>query len=337
MQVYRSNFKPVYSSTFNPRNLHMNPPLPTLKSALALAVLSGFAVAASAQTIVYSETFDPAPASLVTNTANIQLGGSTKPNTAKYVVLDQWGLNPVAGIVDIGGTNGNVLQPRSVVAQNGRSAGIFLSPDLFAATGAGTYTLSFDVVPSSTGVGRVYIGAGSGYDLSLNTEAMLNLNLSSNGFGVKKADGSIVWPALTASGGATATHLLTTSTEWIDLSDNPTGQFRDVPGAPLDVQTGGTVSFNFEYDGSSTIVLAFGGYDTDFKVDNISIATAVPVADTWAGYPRRPDGYVDTAGFLGWIWVSDTTDYVLSVSLGHYIFLPESSVSESGAWTYISR
>lgn len=304
---------------------------------LPISVLIASATAASAQTVVYSESFDPAPDGQVINIANLQLGGATKPTNAKYIALDQWGFNPIGAVVDAGGANGNVLQPRSIAAQNGRSVGIFLDPAHFAATGAGTYTLSFDVIPSATGAGRVYVGAGSGYDLTLATEAKLNLSLNSDGFGVRKTNGNIVWPALTASGGATATHLITTRTEWIDSSDNPTGEFRDVPGAPFDIRTAATLEVNFEYDGTSTVVVAFGGYETDFKVDNVTISTAVPASETWAGYPIREDGFVDTADLLGFIWVTDLADFVWSVDLGKYIYLPEEFVSASGAWSFIPR
>jgi hypothetical protein len=304
---------------------------------LPVTALACSAAAASAQTVVFSESFDPAPADQVLSTANIQLGGSTKPSTAKYVTLGQWGFNPVGSVINIGGNNGNALQPRSAVTQNGRSVGIFLAPSLFAATGAGTYTLSFDVIPSATGVGRVYVGAGSGYDLSQTTDAKLNLQLSSDGFGVRKADGSIVWSALTASGGATASHLITTRVEWIDSTDTPTGQFRDVPGAPFDVRSAASLSVNFEYDGSSTLVVAFGGYETDYKVDNLSIATAIPDDNRWAGFAPGPDGYVDTGAFLGWIFPLESSGFVWSQQFGKFIYLPEELVTESGAWTFIPR
>ncbi len=72
------------------------------------------------------------------------------------------------------------------------------------------------------------------------------------------------------------------------------------------------------------------------------IASGVAIISTgsveppeWAGYPKRPDGYVDTTPFLGWIWVSDTSDWVWSVNLSKFIYLPEYIVSESGSWMYI--
>lgn len=73
-------------------------------------------------------------------------------------------------------------------------------------------------------------------------------------------------------------------------------------------------------------------------LDDITVTSGTAGnGDDWAGYPIDPDGWVDTTPFLGWIWVSDATDYVWSVNLGKFIYLPESKVTESGAWTYIDK
>ncbi|MEX0325028.1 MAG: hypothetical protein AB3N33_02950 [Puniceicoccaceae bacterium] len=54
----------------------------------------------------------------------------------------------------------------------------------------------------------------------------------------------------------------------------------------------------------------------------------------WAGYAVDGEGWVDTSPWLGWINVSQG-DYVWSINLGKYIYLPEGFVSESGAWSYV--
>lgn len=308
---------------------------------LSIAILISATASASAEAVVYSETFDPAPVPYFE--FNMQLGGDPelRPANTRIVTFGDWVVTANGAVVDIGGDNGNALQPQLLGRNNSRVGGIFLDPANFAATGAGTYTLTFDVIPTSdAGAGRVYIGAGSGYDLSGATNAKLTLNLSADGFGVRRPTGLIVWPALTAAGGATATHLITTSTQWIDSNGTETGEFRDTPGAPIDILEADTLSFDFEYDGSSTVVIAFGGYNTDFKVDNISIATAsdeVPIDDYWAGFPIGPDGFVDTLGLLGLIWVTDMGDFVWSRQLGRFVYLPEEFVLETGAWMYIHR
>ncbi|MEX0332383.1 MAG: hypothetical protein AB3N64_13260 [Puniceicoccaceae bacterium] len=53
----------------------------------------------------------------------------------------------------------------------------------------------------------------------------------------------------------------------------------------------------------------------------------------WAGYSKDAEGYVDTMGLLGWIWVGPQ-GYIYSFDLGKYIYLPEEFVISSGAWAY---
>lgn len=54
---------------------------------------------------------------------------------------------------------------------------------------------------------------------------------------------------------------------------------------------------------------------------------------TWAGYEVRPDGWVETGDFIGWVYPDG--DYVWSASLDKHIYMPEDGVTASGAWTYI--
>lgn len=237
------------------------------------------------QTQVYQEDFSPVPASVTD--FNVQLGGdpALKPGNTKIVSIGEWGINANTSFPDIGGANGNTVQPQLDTKANARVAGVFIDPAVFASTGAGTYTLTFDVIGgSSGGAGRYYIGAGSGYDLSGGTDAKLTLALAAPGLSIIKTTGDPAWPALTASGGAVATHLTTTSQEWILPDGTPTGEFRDVPGIEFDVQVSSTISLEFSYDGYSTIVIAFAGYDTDFKIDNIFI-TSPATGIVWSGLP----------------------------------------------------
>lgn len=226
----------------------------------------------TADTLVYEEAFAAAPSSKTD--FNVQLGGDpdAKPGNTKIVSYGEWGLSSNGSFPDIGAANGGTLQPQMDTKTNARVAGIFLDPALFGTTGAGSYTLFFDVIAGSTpGAGRVYLGAGSGHDLSGATDAKLTLALAAPGMGIRKTTGEPAWNALTASGGATARHILSTTEEWILSDGTPTGEFREVPGIPLDVESTGTLSFEFNYDGFSTIAVAFAGYDTDYKIDNITI------------------------------------------------------------------
>ena len=55
--------------------------------------------------------------------------------------------------------------------------------------------------------------------------------------------------------------------------------------------------------------------------------------ETWAGYPIDENGYVNTEGFLGWIYPDG--EFVLVFLFDKWIYLPESFVTEQGAWSYI--
>lgn len=308
-----------------------------LKFALITSGVTLCAGTAHAQTTVFSENFDPIPETLTD--FNMQLGGDPemKPANTKIFALDQWGITANASLVDLGGANGFVLQPQLDTKQNGRLAGIFIDPAHFASTGAGTYTLTFDVIAgSSPGAGRVYVGAGSGYDLSGTTDAKLNLNISTAGFGVRKADGELAWPALTGLNGATATHLITTSTEWIDSGGTQTGEFRDAPGAPFDVETSATLSVEFEYDGTSAVVIAFGGYDTDVKIDNIVVTSAAPDDNKWAGYDIDENGYVNTGDWMGMVYAANEP-WVWRAETGEWLYIPDTAVTTGGVWGFMPR
>jgi hypothetical protein len=76
-----------------------------------------------------------------------------------------------------------------------------------------------------------------------------------------------------------------------------------------------------------------GGYNYGVR---IFTAEGVPsdARSSWAGYEILTDGWVDTTPWLGWIKVSQG-DYVWSIALGKYIYLPEAFVGESGAWSYV--
>ena len=58
---------------------------------------------------------------------------------------------------------------------------------------------------------------------------------------------------------------------------------------------------------------------------------------TWAGFPYLPgSNVVDTGSFLGLIYIEDAP-WIWVSSLGKYIYLPESHVTESGGWAWIGK
>jgi hypothetical protein len=78
---------------------------------------------------------------------------------------------------------------------------------------------------------------------------------------------------------------------------------------------------------------------TFLNLDSVTIETAEPdiVVTDWAGYPVDEDGRsVDTGAFLGWLDIS-ASPWLWNYNLARYIFLDESWVTDSGAWTYIPR
>ncbi len=65
--------------------------------------------------------------------------------------------------------------------------------------------------------------------------------------------------------------------------------------------------------------------------------TYTPGATHWANYPILEDGRtVNTGDYLGWIDI-ETKPWVYVYNLGNWIYLPESHVTEVGAWTYIPK
>jgi octaheme c-type cytochrome (tetrathionate reductase family) len=59
-------------------------------------------------------------------------------------------------------------------------------------------------------------------------------------------------------------------------------------------------------------------------------------SEYWGPYPVSPAKGVDTGAWLGWLNV-EFAPWVYSYTLGKYLYLPEESLSESGAWIYIMK
>jgi hypothetical protein len=64
------------------------------------------------------------------------------------------------------------------------------------------------------------------------------------------------------------------------------------------------------------------------------VDTPPPGGDgTWGGYPLESTFYVDTGSPLGLLYVGDDP-WVYSFGLARFLHLPESLVTEQGAWVY---
>lgn len=58
--------------------------------------------------------------------------------------------------------------------------------------------------------------------------------------------------------------------------------------------------------------------------------------ETWAGYPVRPDGWVDTGSWLGWVGVSDKP-WIWIDGLSKYAYIDDTAVTTGGGWAYVMR
>jgi hypothetical protein len=58
--------------------------------------------------------------------------------------------------------------------------------------------------------------------------------------------------------------------------------------------------------------------------------------ETWAGFPVRPDGWVDTGSWLGWVEVS-AKPWIWINGLNSFVYMDEATVSTSGAWAYVLK
>jgi hypothetical protein len=65
------------------------------------------------------------------------------------------------------------------------------------------------------------------------------------------------------------------------------------------------------------------------------LSTPGEASNTWAGYEELASGWYDAAGLLGMVY--PVGDWVYVLSLGKFIYLPESHVTAAGAWTYIIK
>lgn len=72
----------------------------------------------------------------------------------------------------------------------------------------------------------------------------------------------------------------------------------------------------------------------DVSGENLTIPDAGSGAPTWAGYPVRPDNYVDTGDWLGWIYLYTGSEIIYSVSLNNFIYMSEPAPG-SGGWGFV--
>jgi len=124
----------------------------------------------------------------------------------------------------------------------------------------------------------------------------------------------------------------------------------DSKSTPFEVMTdvatmaaGSYVSMFLKTDGSvqasgMNFVGNLGGGERNNPLSPIPVLSGVEIrATSWAGFDIEPDGSsVFTGDFLGWIDIT-ADPFVYSYSLGNYIYLPEASVLDAGAWVWVPK
>jgi hypothetical protein len=185
---------------------------------------------------LFVEDFNTPPANKTD--FSVSLGGDAGAGISQ-VTLGEWGRTSSGSFL-----NGR-LAPQTRGSTNARLAGIFLDSATLN-QGAGTYILRFDV-RGDPGVASddncyVYVYAGSGW----NTSSYLVLSLANGGF----SGGA--WEPLSTTGTATASRLTSLN----------------IPDTSFDQSA---VEIPFSYDGTSTICIAFGAYNSGIAFDNVEV------------------------------------------------------------------
>ena len=192
---------------------------------------------------LYEEDFDdPTPAEVVN--FQFQLGGTATPPNTSFIDLSEWGHFSGGGITNIGGVYNNAIRPHKTPGgNNSRGAGTFIDPALFSGVAAGTpVTVTFDVINDGQTInGRAFVWLCSGYDTSGASNANCYMDISGNNFNLDQF-------FVEGREGAFAE----LATEYV-----------------FDAATSGPRTFEFTYDGSSTVALVFGSYANDYLIDNI--------------------------------------------------------------------
>lgn len=137
---------------------------------------------------------------------------------------------------------------------------------------------------------------------------------------------------------------------WVAYSEavaDSTGVSFSVPLSALGLEVGDAINFD-----------VYTGWETGYAMDAVGLSDGTLTQDDWASAYDSGDkvlsytitldemwgGYVvhaesgiktvDTGTFLGWLEITHDP-WVYSYTLERYIFLPEASIEEAGAWSYI--
>ncbi len=119
----------------------------------------------------------------------------------------------------------------------------------------------------------------------------------------------------------------------------PTATSVTIPAGVLQGNSNYTVFIYFAK--LDTMIENVGPFDGSTLVTVLEVMTHLDIktgastqTETWAEWSdNQVDNWVDTEGFLGWIYVGEN-GWIAQDKLG-WIYLPEENVTPSGAWTYL--
>ncbi|MEX0325045.1 MAG: hypothetical protein AB3N33_03035 [Puniceicoccaceae bacterium] len=292
---------------------------------LCLSLLT--AVSVTAQTIVFQDAFDgtvPTYDSPNDGGAALVVDGSAPFSPVYYDGNDA---SVAPGTWQFSGVN---FEDDMTLSQNqgrARAATIVLSGPV-----SGTMTVSFDLIEVGPG-DTLYVGVydafnstgdttnAYGYDVLANFDPPPPSVALATDWAAVRVDA--LWGPV-ALGDATVTEL----------------ELFSVGGAEDNSALAGTAQ-SFTFTPGANDVMLFVGVSSltnegvRASLDNLTITSGDGGGGTtWAGYSVDEQGWTDTTPWLGWINVSQG-DYIWSISLNKYIYMPEGFVSESGAWSYV--
>jgi hypothetical protein len=194
-----------------------------------------------------------------------------------------------------------------------------------AASGSGDAVLTLTVAPNSGEERRASVFLVNGavrreleiIQQGLNTDPFLSLSPTVLSFdGVLERDFEVI---------TNTDWTLEISTDWLEASVT-SGSGDTVVTLTAEAPTG-------RRRGATVTVTTGGGLEESLSI----IQTGKAVETTWAGFPIINEaGDVNTTlDFIGWVNVAKSP-WIYSYDLRTYLYLPESWVSENGAWVLVS-
>lgn len=144
------------------------------------------------------------------------------------------------------------------------------------------------------------------------------------------------------------THLFVVKIEFVEGADNDiVSVYLDPVLSSEDANTPGAVFDEGDMTFNQLSLGRFNGFDDNGATfDELRMGSTwesvTPYeggggTSEWAGYLVDENGDANTQAFLGWLRIYPDTGWIYSYALTKFMYLPESNVLESGAWSYVPR